>query len=323
MPTFTRSAMNPNGSYVSDGMDASDEANFNLSNQRNQQNMMAQLALAQLRSGDARFAAERSDNMGMAGMNALSSINGQNIGHQDRMAELQASANRDKAEIGYRTSHDTMLDNRYQDEFKAGKAGREFQDTMYQNQGLLAGAQAKALGIESARKEAAMKALDGTPQTNSASPMGGALNPEIENQFRRDAATMDLPQAQTERAKAYANARDMATSHPDYLAKVAQLRRMVTSKTDNTQMGDWGSNYLKTRVTGLNPDDLTGIDNAIDQASSFLVQRGMKPDAAREQVMQSLQGRDGKFIAPVGSGVFGTNESVISLKRHLGLPIGD
>ena len=90
MPTFSRSALNPNGSFEADGMDASDQANFNMQNQRQQQSMMAQLALAQLRSGDARFAAERSDNMGMAGMNALSSINGQNIGHQDRMAEMQS-----------------------------------------------------------------------------------------------------------------------------------------------------------------------------------------------------------------------------------------
>lgn len=120
MPTFTSSAMNPNGSYVADGMDASDAANFNLQNQRQQQSIMAQLALAQLRSGDARYAAERSDNMGMAGINALSSINGQNIGHQDRMAELQATANRDKAQFGYMQGRDTMADKRHQQEWEYG-----------------------------------------------------------------------------------------------------------------------------------------------------------------------------------------------------------
>lgn len=319
MPNFTSSAMNPNGSYIADGMDASDEANFNLRNQRNQQSMMAQLALAQLRSGDARYAAERSDNMGMAGINALSTINGQNIGHQDRMAEMQASANRDNAQFGYQIGHDKMLQKRYDDEFTAGAAGRQFQDTMYKNQGDLAGIQAGSIKAELARKKLAMESLTGTPQANATAPMGGALQPEIEDQYRRDLANMDPSQAQTERAKAYVNSREMAASHPDYLAKVAQLRRTITSKTDNTDWNNWG----QTRFNGLDTKDLTGIDDAIDSAASFLSQRGWKPDAAKEQVIKALQGQDGKFVAPVGSGVFGTNESVISLKRHLGIPLGD
>ena len=160
MPNFTSSAMNPNGSYVSDGMDASDEANFNLRNQRQQQSMMAQLALAQLRSGDARYAAERSDNMGMAGLNVLSSINGQNMQRDERRADRQASAARDQAEFGYRTGRDTMADKRHQQEWEYSTDPTKNpmladQQTMNKSQTQLALAQLKELSDRQARADMA------------------------------------------------------------------------------------------------------------------------------------------------------------------------
>ena len=318
MPTFTRSAMNPNGSYQADGMDQSDQANFNLANQRNQQSVMAQIAMAQLRSGDARFAAERSDNMGMAGINALSSMNGQNLNHQDRLAELQASANRDKAEIGYKTGRDAASNQRYQQEWDAGTAARNAQNGMFTAQGDLAKAQLGAQVDEANRRKIAMGLL-ANPGTASTSPLGGALQPEVEDQYRRDLTAMTPADAGTERAKGYSASRDVASSHPDFLAKVSKLRNLVGIATNNGSGGDW----WKTRVSGLDGQDLGGIDQSIDEAASFLTQRGWKPDAARQKVLDSLNGQDGKFTAPVGSGVFGTNEAVISLKKHLGIPVGN
>lgn len=57
MAQLVRSAFNQGGTWQGDGLDQGDAAQFN----RGNQNLMAQLALAQLQSGDARFGAERQD----------------------------------------------------------------------------------------------------------------------------------------------------------------------------------------------------------------------------------------------------------------------
>jgi hypothetical protein len=124
MPTFTRSAMNPNGSYVSDGMDASDAANFNLQNQRQQQSIMAQLALAQLRSGDARYAAERSDNMGMAGLNTLAALHGQNLQRDMHNQDLGFQGQALDKQYGFLGKNADLEQSRWQ-------AGQDWQKKIY------------------------------------------------------------------------------------------------------------------------------------------------------------------------------------------------
>ena len=298
MPTFTTSAMHPNGAYVADGMDQSDEANFNLANQRNQQSMMAQLALAQLRSGDARYAAERSDNMGMAGINALSTINGQNIGHQDRMAEMQATANRDKAQFGYLQGRDAMADKRHQQEWEYGtdptkNAMLADQQAMNKSQTGLALAQLKELSDRQARANTAQngavpytaKTTQGQLAAQNAAMGGAGLG-----QQGVAAQQADLPQIET--------------SANDESAGLAQDIQALQKKS--------------SRTFGANPSDaeVGNIQNKLDALIKHYKDAGYNDSDAKGKAQHVL--RD-NYKSASWHAVGSNPDPIYQLYQHLGM----
>lgn len=297
MPTFSRSALNPNGSFEADGMDASDQANFNMQNQRQQQSMMAQLALAQLRSGDARFAAERSDNMGMAGINALTSINGQNIGHQDRMAEMQASANRDRAEIGYRTGRDTMLDNRYQNDWKAGQANRDvdaakaeiFLNTIKAGGGAPIEEAKRGAAAEAANTNADPTAIVGHPlDTDELAHFNSVLN--TVHRGNRGAAANDT--------KEWTQGRSGATAK--------QLAVSLSSAAADAASRASNHGYFSEQTSG---GDIARIQTMHQKLLEALTRSGLPPDEAAQQADDAIRNAPGVAEA-MSAGYFSHGQGV-------------
>ena len=286
--------MNPNGSYVGDGMDQSDEANFNLANQRNQQNMMAQLALAQLRSGDARYAAERSDNMGMAGINALSSMNGQNLNHQDRLAELQAAANRDKAQFGYLAGHDTAAQNQWQQRFDLDKNDISNRQQLEGAQKDLALKQIAAMTAQEGRAQAAQNgAVPYTAKTTAGrqAQQGAALGGLGLGQQGAAAESADLPALQ----------QSAQTEGQGVAADLAALEKRSSS------IKPWQA---------IQPDEISTVKTRLDKLHQMFVAGG-DDDATAQAKVQNLV----RSNMPTNhTTIFGENPTA-SLYRALGIQL--
>lgn len=75
MPTFSRSALNPNGSLQADPMDQIELANRQFGAQQNQSDLMAQLALKRLANEDSHFNAELSDRQSARGQHRQDTAN--------------------------------------------------------------------------------------------------------------------------------------------------------------------------------------------------------------------------------------------------------
>lgn len=118
MAQLVRSAFNRGGNWQSDGLDQGDAARFQRAGQNQDNDLMRQLALAQLQSGDARFAASREDanNESAARYGFMGKQMDQNaLFHNQDRADSAAERT---ADIGYRTGRDKAADDRYNAEWK-------------------------------------------------------------------------------------------------------------------------------------------------------------------------------------------------------------
>lgn len=123
MPTFTRSAMNPNGSWQSDAMDQSEAFNANRgdtwsrfnttrSDMRTKDDLALQMLREQLGANRYQFDA----------------------GRQDTAAARQAEADRWGKQFDYMGNRDKLADTRWQEQFGQDKADREVDRSWRQEQ---------------------------------------------------------------------------------------------------------------------------------------------------------------------------------------------
>jgi hypothetical protein len=329
MPYNSGSAMNPNGTFQTDGLDQIAMHNAQLAMQQQQygndvahQNLMAQLAMRQLASGDQHFNAELADRQ-----------QSRQQGRQDAMNMFGAQADLTKAGWGHEDAiHSQDLSSR-EALARLMKEPSNFERSVYSDQKAEKQALMKMLGLSGDAQSPAdpySNSPDATARPQGpAAPMGGA--PMLDQNkmqaiaaynalthgtqmpdFQRNGMEHDLMQMKMDEAKrgdasnriqallqagqgdearkiAAETGAPLPMVSPDALAADPAVGGALSEANAagndlNGKIGLFGS-------TGTEADS---VKQAMARAVQIMVQRGVAPETARAYVLQKMRAISGK-----------------------------
>lgn len=264
MPTFVKSANNPNGTWQADGMDQAEQANRQYGAQQGALGLQAQLAMAQLKSEDARYGAGL-----QAQGNALTAQVG--LGHD------QLGLQRDLAgqNFSFLNSQDQRADAYRNKMFDYSTSIDPTKNPLGAAQAGMYGAQSKMAQFELDRqmKEEARKAQ---AQTAAVPADNSPVAPDIDAQYKSDLATLTPAEAVARRASSV-HQRDTETAGAlgDSLGTSAQK----FSDKDNATFG-WDPTDTERQ----------NLESQFTQALAAYRKIGLPPDAAVAKARSLLIG---------------------------------
>ena len=298
MPTFVKSAMNPNGSYQADPFDQADMNNRN-------QSLMAQLALAQLRSGDARFGAERADRAQALG--AEMGYRNNELGMRGKWhdQDFNASQNALAKEYGYK---DKLID-RDENHFNLSREDSAPEREYYKLQADIA-RKTLAAGGDATATEAGGRAAQVKSDYTADPSVLGALSPAeqvIFDNAKRNAGGNAAAGIGAVKAHRFVTSGKLAEGD------TGELANKISDATPRA--GAWFGE-------SANDTDIEGIKQTYDKLVKHLSDSGLPPEEASQQAKQRLmsipQYKD-IMSGAHGSQIFGSNSWKKKLAERLGL----